>query len=68
MYLCCPFSCNYQVRGYPTIKFFPAGVKSEPVEYDGGRTADDIVRWAGDKVVENIPPPEIVEVCNINFL
>ena len=53
---------QYGVRGYPTIKYFPAGVKSGPEEYDGGRTSDDIVAWALGKHVENIPPPELVQI------
>jgi protein disulfide-isomerase A6 len=36
---------EYGVRGYPTIKFFPAGKKSSAEEYDGGRTASAIVEW-----------------------
>ena len=30
-------------QGYPSIKYFAPGA-SEPEEYDGGRTADAIVR------------------------
>ncbi len=32
------------------------------MEYDGGRTAADIIQWAEGKAAENIPPPEIQEV------
>ena len=55
---------EYGVRGYPTIKFFSAGSKSRGSadEYDGGRTADDIVRWAEEKAVASLPPPEIKQV------
>ena len=31
-------------QGYPTIKYFAPG-SSEPEEYDGGRTADAIVKY-----------------------
>ena len=55
---------QYGVQGYPTIKFFPAGVKSSPEDYNGGRTADDIVNWALDHYTENIPPPELVQITN----
>ena len=38
-------SSRYGVQGFPTIKAFPAGKKDGTAEeYDGGRTADDIVR------------------------
>ena len=42
---------KYGVRGYPTIKYFPAGNKGSAEEYDGGRTSDDIVKWALDRDV-----------------
>jgi protein disulfide-isomerase A6 len=55
---------EYNIRGYPTIKFFPAGKKGEPIEYDGGRTAQDIIAWASDKYEANIPPPELVQITD----
>ena len=52
------------MRGYPTIKYFPAGKKdmSSAEDFNGGRTASDIVRWAVGKVSEAMPAPEVVEV------
>lgn len=50
---------RYGIQGFPTIKMFQNG---EATEYDGGRTASDIVAWATDKSAENIPPPEIVQL------
>lgn len=53
---------QYQIKGYPSIKYFAAGPKSNPVDYDGGRTASDIVAWALSKVVVHYEPPKIVEL------
>jgi len=33
---------QHGVRGYPTLKFFKNG---KPLDYNGGRTADEIVSW-----------------------
>ncbi|XP_075152844.1 protein disulfide-isomerase A6 homolog CaBP1 [Haematobia irritans] len=59
-------AAEYGVRGYPTIKYFPAGKKSssDAQEYDGGRTSSDIVTWALDKHVANVPAPELVEIID----
>jgi protein disulfide-isomerase A6 len=40
---------KFAVQGFPTIKFFPKGSK-EPVEYEGGRTADTIVEYVNGKL------------------
>ena len=50
---------QYGVQGFPTIKFFHNG---EVSEYDGGRTAADIIAWANDRAVANVPAPEVVEI------
>lgn len=57
---------EYGVRGYPTIKFFPGGKKTrrDAKDYDGGRTASDIVAWALEKHTDNIPAPEIIELSD----
>lgn len=57
---------RYNVKGYPTIKYFPGGSKtsSSAQEYDGGRTASDIVAWASDKYVVNLPAPELFELTS----
>ncbi|XP_008315976.1 protein disulfide-isomerase [Cynoglossus semilaevis] len=36
---------EFNVRGYPTIKFFKDGKKESPKEYSAGRQAEDIVTW-----------------------
>ncbi|XP_046978452.1 protein disulfide-isomerase A6 homolog [Vanessa cardui] len=57
---------RYQVQGYPTIKLFTSGKKtSDSVEdYNGGRTSSDIVAWAMEKLAENVPAPEIIQVVD----
>uniref|UniRef100_A0A0N4ZQP4 Protein disulfide-isomerase A6 homolog n=1 Tax=Parastrongyloides trichosuri TaxID=131310 RepID=A0A0N4ZQP4_PARTI len=57
---------KFGIQGYPTIKFFGAGLKkySDAENYEGGRTSQDIVNWAMNKVAENRPPPEVLEILN----
>ncbi|PSN48252.1 Protein disulfide-isomerase A6 [Blattella germanica] len=59
-------SNQYGVQGYPTIKFFPPGVKDagSASEYTGGRTGSDIVNWALEKLAENVPAPEIKQILD----
>lgn len=37
---------KFEIRGYPTLKFFKGG---NPTEYGGGRTAPDIISWLNKK-------------------
>eukprot|EP00163_Fabomonas_tropica_P013916 TRINITY_DN2553_c0_g2_i1.p1 TRINITY_DN2553_c0_g2~~TRINITY_DN2553_c0_g2_i1.p1 ORF type:complete len:636 (+),score=282.36 TRINITY_DN2553_c0_g2_i1:57-1964(+) len=39
------------VRGYPTLKFFPAGKGSKPVDYNMGRTVDDFTKFLTENAV-----------------
>jgi len=54
---------EYEVRGYPTIKYFAPG-SSEPEDYEGGRTASDIVRWAEEKAADAIEAPEVKQILS----
>ena len=56
---------KYGVQGYPTIKYFPAGSKGDAEEYDGGRTADDIVKWAESR--EAIQYGREINTSDLNF-
>lgn len=33
-------------------------------EYDGGRTSSDIVNWSLEKLAENVPAPEVMQIAN----
>lgn len=57
---------QFGIQGYPSIKFFPGGTKDRESaqDYDGGRTASDIVNWALEKYSENIPAPEVVQLTS----
>lgn len=57
---------KYEIKGYPTIKYFVPGKKDADSvqEYDGGRTSSDIVNWALEKLAENIPAPEVIQITS----
>ncbi|CAG8736169.1 37_t:CDS:2, partial [Racocetra fulgida] len=40
---------EYKVSGYPTIKFFPKGEDKTPINYEGGRTEEDFVKFLNEK-------------------
>jgi len=40
---------RFDVRGFPTLKFFPKG-STNPEAYEGGRSADDIVEFVNNRV------------------
>ncbi len=33
------------IRGYPTLKFYPKGAKSAPVDYEGERDLEGFKTW-----------------------
>ena len=41
-----PLASRYDVRSFPTIKFFPKGSK-EPIAYSSGRTEEQFVEVSG---------------------
>ena len=41
---------RFEIRGYPTLKFFPAGENQEPVLFKGERSASGLVEWVNEKI------------------
>jgi protein disulfide-isomerase A1 len=55
-----------EIKGFPTIKLFPAGKKDSPIEYSGSRTIEDLAQFIkenGSHKVEAVVPeqPEVRE-------
>ena len=43
-----------EVRGFPTIKLYPAGKKTRPVEYSGDRSIESLVQFIKEKGTHGI--------------
>lgn len=50
-----------EISGYPTIKLYPAGKKSEPVKYTGSRTLDDLIQFIHDEGTHKAVPKAQVD-------
>jgi protein disulfide-isomerase A1 len=37
-----------EIQGFPTIKLYPAGGKTEPVTYSGSRTVEDLIKFIAE--------------------
>jgi len=63
-------SADYKVTGYPTIKYFPKG-SNNPEDYNGGRTADDIIKFlngkAGTSRKIKTAPSDVITLTSDNF-
>jgi protein disulfide-isomerase A6 len=44
----------YDVKGFPTIKFFGLNKKKGAIAYEKGRTAKDIVNWSLNQIVPHV--------------
>ncbi|VDD80433.1 unnamed protein product [Mesocestoides corti] len=56
---------RYDIRGFPTIKYFKSGLVDE---YQGGRSAEQIVAFGLEKAERNRPPPEVYEIVSNEVL
>lgn len=64
-------AAQFGVRGYPTIKVFPGGKKNGPgsaIDYNGGRTKEQIVSSILEEVDRSGVPKEIPELINKSVL
>lgn len=52
---------RFNVQGFPTILVFGAD-KSNPLPYDGARTASAIESFALEQLETNVSPPEVSEL------
>ena len=55
---------KYDVKGYPTIKVFVPGKKGKPDDYQGGRTASDIVQYVKN-LAETVVPPKAKDILQL---
>lgn len=62
---------RFEVRGFPTLKFFPKGKAHEPEKYEGGRTESDIVSFieshTGLKSKRVVVASSVVVLTSANF-
>lgn len=64
------YAQKYGIRGFPTLKYFPAGQKTEndAKEYDLERSSKGILQWAKSISAEIRPPPEVVQMTSEKIL
>ncbi|KAL4431619.1 hypothetical protein ABPG77_001461 [Micractinium sp. CCAP 211/92] len=54
---------EFQVQGFPTIKFFGEN-KDHPEEYNGGRDSGSLATFANERWSAQQPPPEVRELVD----
>lgn len=61
---------RFGISGFPTLKFFPKG-STEPEEYSGGRSIEDLVKFVNQKTGANgrvkTAPSDVVVLTDDNF-
>jgi len=59
---------RFDVKGFPTLKFFPSGNPEESQKYEGGRSEDDLISFieknTGVKAKKAPAPPSYVTVLS----
>ena len=41
------------IKGFPTLKFYPGNNKSKPIDFDGDRTEEGIIKWLKEHTTYN---------------
>ncbi|KAL4458959.1 hypothetical protein ABPG75_013824 [Micractinium tetrahymenae] len=54
---------EFQVQGFPTIKFFGEN-KDSPEDYNGGRDSGSLAAFANERWAAQQPPPEVRELVD----
>jgi len=36
---------SVQIKGFPTLKFYPSNKKSAPIDFEGDREVEGIIKW-----------------------
>jgi len=52
---------DIEIQGFPTILFFPAEDKANPIHYEGTRELDDLIQFLVDHSTHKIKFPETKE-------
>lgn len=55
---------RFGIQGFPTLKWFPKG-SDKPEEYDGGRTADGVIKFINDKTGERERGPRALNETGV---
>eukprot|EP00915_Cephaloidophora_sp_WS-2016_P003798 GHVH01005083.1.p1 GENE.GHVH01005083.1~~GHVH01005083.1.p1 ORF type:complete len:527 (+),score=62.58 GHVH01005083.1:648-2228(+) len=50
-----------QLRGYPSLLFFPGGNRKKPIEHRGSRSAEDLLKWIRDHATNKFDVAETIE-------
>lgn len=55
---------KYNIQGYPTIKLYMPHSNGVSIDYNGGRTANDIVTYGKHIAAQNVKPRQIYELTS----
>jgi protein disulfide-isomerase A1 len=50
-----------EIRGFPTLKFFPANSKASPIDYNGDRSLKDMLEFVHKQASKSFTLPEVKE-------